>query len=151
MSNFSVSFKNLKSSIPKVLRLLYESGVEFECNWNEEFVKELNNCNSEVNDVWLKKIGFSNTVVIKEGDIFRKPTPHFKEYCGDEWLNKQGKMTTDQAIYFLNCNIKLKNMKEKDGCIFINEWMQGLLKEYRNVIYREELHLLVDRLFCDDK
>jgi hypothetical protein len=150
MSNFSVSFKNLKSSIPKVLRLLYESGVEFECNWNEEFIKELDNCNSELNTVWLKKIGLANSVVIKEGDVFRKPTSHFKEYCGDEWLNKKGTMTTEEAIYFLNYNIKLRKMKEKDGCIFINEWMQGLLKEYRSVIYREELPLLVDRLFIDD-
>ena len=59
-------------------------------------------------------------------------------------------MTTEEAIYFLNYNIKLRKMKEKDGCIFINEWMQGLLKEYRSVIYREELPLLVDRLFSED-
>lgn len=149
MSDFSVSFKNLKSSIPKVLKLLYESGVDFECDWNEEFSEEVNNTISELNPVWLKKIGFEKNTENNVKPLLRKPNLHFREFCGYEWMNKQGKMTVNQAIDFLNYHIERRKIKEVDGLIYMNEWMQGLLQEYRSVIYREELPILVERLFVD--
>ena len=82
-------------------------------------------------------------------DIHRKPTAHFKEYCGGEWLNKKGMITRAQAIDFLNYNMKKRGIEERNGIIFLNDWMKGLLQEYRTIINRDELPGMIEKFFAE--
>jgi hypothetical protein len=82
-------------------------------------------------------------------DLLLKPTSHYLRYCGNEWLNPKGLTTKNSAIRFLETQIRQQNMKEVDGLIFTNTWMNELLNDYRTSIYRKELPNLVHRFFVE--
>ena len=79
--------------------------------------------------------------------IHKKPTTHFKEFCGGEWLNKKGMITFEQAHDFVEWQIKQRGLKEKDGMLFLDEYFQNLFQEYRSFIYRQEIPKLVQKFF----
>lgn len=147
MSDFSVSFKNLKSSIPKVLKFLYESGVEVECSWNEEFLKELRSNSLEIEPIWLTTIGLGNMNTPQNFNTTRVPTSDFRSYCGVEWLDKDGKITLENALNFLKIQMKLRGIEEYNGVIELTDWLKCMLRESRDRVKREELCILAERLF----
>jgi len=94
---------------------------------------------------FVKKVEYSTEN--KDMNCLRKPTDHFKEFCGPMWLTRNGMISEKEAIEFLKYNIKKHNMEEKNGLVKINEWMRSLLQENRYEIYIEELPLFVERFF----
>ena len=158
--------------VSHLLRFLYESSISYKIEYDNVFISELINAieDNMINPVWLSQQGMKEIlnelesyssekirlfiVMVKGFDInsFNEeliPTEHFKLYCGSEWLNKNGMITKRDVVKFIEYSIEVQKLKEVDGIIMTNQWLQDLLKEYRNTIYRKEIPNLVHRFFSD--
>lgn len=85
---------------------------------------------------------------ISESKALLSPTDHFKQFCGNEWLNPNGKLTYANALEFVELQIQQRGLKEKDGMIFLNEYFQNLFQDYRTFMYRHEIPELARRFFA---
>jgi hypothetical protein len=56
-------------------------------------------------------------------------------------------ITFEQAIDFVEWQIKYREIKERDGMLFLDEYFQNLFQEYRSFIYRQEIPQLVQKFF----
>lgn len=74
-----------------------------------------------------------------------KPTRHFKEYCGSEWLTSNGLISPNTAMTFLEHTIKNRNIQVMNGVIYTTEWLRAVLEDTREIIYYDELPILVNR------
>ena len=75
------------------------------------------------------------------------PNEHYKKYCGNEWLGARGQTTKKTVVAFIEHHIALQKMKEENGLIYTNTWLQELLQDNRRTIYRQEIPNLVHRFF----
>ena len=129
-SNVRTVLKNIESEMEARAKITEDSNIKEKLLKIQEFVR---------------KVEYS--IENKDMNCLRKPTDHFKEFCGPMWLTRNGLISENEAIEFLRYNIKKHNMEEKDGIVKINEWMRSLLQEHRYEIYIEELPLFVERFF----
>ena len=79
----------------------------------------------------------------------RKPTDHFREMCGKEVLNSKGMLSKKDALNLLEYYIKVHNLREDNGIIFMNDWIRLLVQESKPTIYRSELSVIVEKFFND--
>ncbi len=75
-----------------------------------------------------------------------KPTDHFKEYCGSEWLNPKGMISPQSVLNFFDFHIRGRNIRVEDGVIYTTEWLRSLLQETRETMFYDELPQYVSRL-----
>jgi hypothetical protein len=75
------------------------------------------------------------------------PTEHFKEFCGPEWLTKQGKLSKRTAYEFFEQQCKIRKIRESNGKIYLNEWAQKLFQTGESEIYRTALWDHINGLF----
>ena len=68
----------------------------------------------------------------------RVAPPHFKSFCGTEWLTPKGLISETLAIECVNHYVKMRNL-EKDSKILLNEELQNALGTKRQSIDRSEL------------
>ena len=164
MSDFRVSFNNQKSA-SQVLQFIYESGIICDIEGDESFFslicEELKE--NKINPIWLNCKSLENIRnKIKESDVsyllnnteteewfYRKmkPNDHFKQYCGAEWLTKDGYITPQQAVEFLKHNISTRCIERVNGKMRLNAWFQGVMQESKEEIYECELKHIVKRFF----
>lgn len=78
-------------------------------------------------------------------EAYVKPTEHFKSYCGPEGLTPNGMTCKKYLLDFMDYQIKARGLKEENGVITTNEWLQGLILEYRSIIYRHEIPHIINR------
>jgi hypothetical protein len=82
-----------------------------------------------------------------EDKIKRIPTKHFSSMCGNECLNKEGKVSKKDAYYILEHFVKIHAIHEENGIIYIDPWIQKLIKETRATITKRDLRAIVNRFF----
>ena len=164
MSDFRVSFYNQKSA-SQILRFLYESGLLCHIEYTDECIsmicKELKD--GTINPIWLncksletlrKRLESSDASSLlcetetEEWFVKRmKPNDHFKQYCGSEWLSKDGRISPEQAVEFLKYHIKCRKMNVSNGIIRADSWFQEVIQESKEEIYEGELNHIVKRFF----
>jgi hypothetical protein len=130
--------------------LLYEaigSGTIFP-SWLNNYT--LQKCLNEMlvkypEDQNLKRFikGYSNS----EADELRKPTEHFKTFCGSEGLTQDGLLTKKMALNFIMYQIDLRKITVIDGSIYMNEYLNTLFNTNLYKIRSDELLDLIDTLF----
>ena len=157
--------------VAQLLRFLYESSVSYTIAHDSICISSLIKAIEEkmINPAWMKHSGMKSIVDalektsksesirvfiamvrgfdINSFNVELVPTEHFKAYCGPEWVNKYGLITKRDAVEFIEYNIAIQKLKEVDGIITTNQWLQELLQEYRPTIYRQEIPNLVHRFF----
>jgi len=79
--------------------------------------------------------------------IKRKPSEHFRTMCGKEALNSKGLLSKKDAVDLLNHYIRVHKLEEQDGFIFMNEWFQKLVQEFRPTIHKNDISRIVDKFF----
>ncbi len=75
------------------------------------------------------------------------PTKHFKEFCGPEWLTKDGKISKRSAKEFFEQQCKIRKIRESNEKIYLNEWAQKLFQTGESEIYRTDLFDHINELF----
>ena len=78
--------------------------------------------------------------------VLYKPTDHFKEFCGGEWLTRDGLISANTALTFLENNIKSRGIRMVNGVIYTTEWLRAVLQDTRDTIFYDELPILVNSL-----
>lgn len=78
--------------------------------------------------------------------VLYKPTDHFKEFCGGEWLTRDGLISANTALTFLEHNIKTRGIRMVNGVIYTTEWLRTVLQNTRDTIFYDELPILVNTL-----
>jgi hypothetical protein len=78
--------------------------------------------------------------------VLYKPTEHFKEFCGGEWLTQKGFISPHTAVTFLEYNIQKRGIRVTNGVIYTTEWLRAVLEDTRETIYHDELPILVNKL-----
>ena len=76
--------------------------------------------------------------------VLRRPTDHFKDYCGSGWLTREGLISEKEAIEFVRYHSRTL---ENDGVIKLNDWLRCLINENRYEMYIAELPVIVQRFF----
>jgi hypothetical protein len=157
-----------EDDMPKLLTFLHETNIQFSVENPSTFQQILYKAlkNKKVNTNALRNpaiesqiIGIEDTLVqevigdtstIKETtdsmSILYKPTEHFKEFCGSEWLNANGLISANTALTFLEHNIKSRGIRMVNRVIYTTEWLRAVLQDTREAICYDELHGLVHTL-----
>ena len=75
------------------------------------------------------------------------PTKHFKELCGPEWMNKQGKMSRKSAKDFFEQQCKMRHIRQANGKIYLDDWARNLFQITDTEIYTTSLFEHINGLF----
>jgi hypothetical protein len=78
--------------------------------------------------------------------VLYKPTEHFKEFCGGEWLTRDGLISANTVLTFLEHNIKNRGIRMVNGVIYTTDWLRTVLQDTRDTIFYDELPILVNTL-----
>ena len=78
--------------------------------------------------------------------VLYKPTDYFKEFCGSEWLTRDGFISANTALTFLEHNIKSRGIRTVNGVIYTTEWLRAVLQDTRETLCYDELPVLVNTL-----
>lgn len=66
----------------------------------------------------------------------QKPTEHFKEFCGSEWLNPDGRISQRCVLDFFDQQCKIRKIRTENGQIFLNDWAKKLFQTNAETIPR---------------
>jgi hypothetical protein len=80
--------------------------------------------------------------------VKRLPTSHFAKMCGGECLNSKGMVSKKDAYDVLEHYMKIHKVREENGLIYIEGWIQQLIQEARSTITRKDLRVIVDKFFA---
>jgi len=75
-----------------------------------------------------------------------KPTEHFKEFCGSEWLTPKGMISPHSVLQFIDQHIQTRGIRVENGVVYMTEWMKSLLQESRDTLYYDELPQFAGKL-----
>ena len=82
-----------------------------------------------------------------EADELRKPTEHFKTFCGSEGLTQDGVLSKKMALSFVMYQINIRNVKVLDGTIYMDDYLNSLFNTNLYKIRNDELLDFIDTLF----
>ena len=164
--------KNYPENIAMLLKVLYDSKISYniETTQMDELMIYEAIENALIKPIWmtspqfytiLKKIqGIYNSENINNFvddvealtnkslyDILMKPNDHFKEYVGAEGLNRDGLMSMNDAIRFINTQILIRKLKKDGNFVYTDTWLKGVLQTNNEVINLDELSEIVRGFF----
>jgi len=82
-----------------------------------------------------------------EKPVFLQPTPHFKRFCDSAWLNSKSLMNKDLALYFVERQLKMRNIKRDGDIIYTNDYLRDLFQTNAYIIYEKDIPSYVDEFF----
>ena len=82
-----------------------------------------------------------------DADELRKPTEHFKTFCGSESLTYDGLLSKKMALNFIMYQIDLRDVRVLDGTIYMNQYLNSLFNTSLVKLRNDELLDLIDTLF----
>ena len=88
--------------------------------------------------------GYANN---SDADELRKPTEHFKTFCGSEGLTQDGLLSKEMALSFIMYQINIRNIKVVDGTIYMDRYLNTLFNTSLYKIRNDELLDLINTLF----
>ena len=173
MSGFTIRIgESSPSSVAALIKCLYETGIQFTIENSDDIVNSIASIieSQHMNPTWfatdsmlrvVEKIKQKNSsekvsefvdavyhISEYEGcNIPMKPTEHFKEFCGSEWLDHRGLISKSNAICFLKYQISARGLKVCDTIVHTNEWLRELIGEDKREIYIQEFPFIVRRFF----
>lgn len=154
---------NTTSQMKDFIFFLYKSGLNLERDEDHTFYELLYEAIKEkkVYPLWLKK---ENLVRYLEylktrydpkvgeidcllSDVYEQPTQEFSKECGKENLNKNGYISKSLAYQFIMKQIKIRGISVIDDIIYVDAYLQKLLRINSVKIDKYELIDLIDKLF----
>jgi len=80
-------------------------------------------------------------------DLYRKPTPVFKHFCGPEWLNQAGFISAKDALQRIMTHIRSNDLYQADTTrIRFDETLSSFFGDVQGPVYERHLGELIKRL-----
>jgi hypothetical protein len=151
------------SQMKEIIFFLYKSGLSIDSNEDDRFYQILYDSikQRKVYPCWLRRENMLKYLEkIKDMDEFidsdyllsktpMRPTSEFATTCGKENLTIDGLISKEGAYNFILRYIEVFKIPVVDDIIYMNEFLQNLLKINSGKIDKYELILLIDSLFIE--
>jgi len=89
---------------------------------------------------------FSHITPENNADFFvrRKPTEHFKRFCGSTCLDKNGLTSKKCVLDFIGYQIIMRNIKKDDTKVFMNDYLRAFFNTTDFFLTFTEMSMMTD-------